>query len=88
MSYYVYILKSQKNGSYYVGSSDNPKKRLLGHNLGRSIYTKRNLPYKLVFTQEVESLSKARLVETEIKKWKRKDFIEKIIRDGKIKSQG
>jgi predicted GIY-YIG superfamily endonuclease len=69
-----------------VGSSDNPQERLKEHNLGRSTYTKRNMPYELVFAQEFDSVGKARLVEAKIKKWKRRDFIEKVIRDGSIRS--
>jgi putative endonuclease len=83
----VYILRSQKNGSLYVGSSENPLKRLEYHNTGSSIYTSRNVPYKLVFSQEFENTSKARIAEMKLKSWKRKDFLEKIIKEGKIKCQ-
>jgi putative endonuclease len=86
MSYYVYILQSEKNDSYYVGSSDNPQARLIDHNLGRSSYSKNNRPFKLVFTQEFASLSESRNVEKKIKSWKRRDFIDKIIQNGIIKS--
>jgi len=81
-------LQSQKNGSYYIGSSANPQQRLIDHNSGRSDYTKRNQPYKLVFSQAFETISQARVVELKIKKWKRRDFIEKIINDGTIISHG
>lgn len=86
MSCYVYILRSLKNHSFYVGSSDSPQIRLIDHNLGRSSYTKNNRPYVLVFAQKFNSLSEARTVEMKIKSWKRRDFIEKIIKDGFIRS--
>jgi predicted GIY-YIG superfamily endonuclease len=40
---------------------------------------------KLVFTQQYNTLADARKIENKIKSWKRKDFIEKIVRDGRIK---
>jgi putative endonuclease len=86
MSHYVYILVSQKNGRYYIGSSDNPHQRLIDHNSGRSAYTKRNRPFKLEFIQKFDTVSEARKIETKIKKWKRRDFIEKVIKDGYIRS--
>jgi putative endonuclease len=82
----VYIIQSLRNNSFYIGSAVNPTKRLKDHNLGRTIYTKNNRPFRLVFTQEFEDTSKARLIESKIKSWKRRDYIEKIIKDGTIRS--
>jgi len=82
----VYVLQSKKNGSYYVGSAVDPQTRLADHNLGKTTYTSRNRPFELVFQQKFESVSKARTIEQRIKSWKRRDFIEKIITDGGIRS--
>ena len=49
MFYYVYILKSLKNGSLYIGYTKDLKKRLEQHNNGESPATKPFRPYKLVF---------------------------------------
>ena len=43
------------------------------------------LPIKLVLVQEYESLAIARQIETRIKRLKRKDYIHKMIREGKIR---
>ena len=83
----VYILQSRKNGSLYVGSSDDPTKRLAHHNAGKSTHTSRNVPYELVFSQEFENIAKARTMEMKLKSWKRKDFLERIIKDGSIRYQ-
>jgi len=40
----------------------------------------------LVFSQEVKSLSLARGLERKIKNWKRRDYIEKVVKDGYIKA--
>jgi len=49
MFYYVYILKSLKNGSLYIGYTTDLKKRFAEHNNGESLATKSFRPYKLVF---------------------------------------
>ncbi len=47
--HYVYILKSKKNGNLYIGSTPNIVKRLEEHNAGKSKYTKKFLPWSLVY---------------------------------------
>ncbi|OGY43021.1 MAG: hypothetical protein A2729_05660 [Candidatus Buchananbacteria bacterium RIFCSPHIGHO2_01_FULL_39_14] len=42
--YYVYILKSQKDGKLYIGYTNNLKVRLEKHNQGKSFSTKRRGP--------------------------------------------
>ena len=47
--YYVYILKSLKDNSLYIGYTSDLKKRFTDHNNGKSLATKYRKPYKLVF---------------------------------------
>lgn len=47
--YYVYILKSLRNKSLYIGYTVDFKKRLEEHNDGKNISTKPFRPYKLIF---------------------------------------
>jgi putative endonuclease len=49
MFYYVYILQSQKNRSFYIGYTTDLKKRFNEHNNGESLATKPFRPYKLIF---------------------------------------
>jgi len=49
MFYYVYILRSQKDKSLYIGYTSNLKKRFKEHNSGKSLATKPFRPYKLIF---------------------------------------
>ena len=88
MKSYVYILESLKNKSYYIGCSKDIEKRLKQHNNGQVKATKYKRPYCLVFSQEYLNIDLAHKVELKIKSWKRKDFIEKIIREKKIKYTG
>ncbi|MBW1981162.1 MAG: GIY-YIG nuclease family protein [Deltaproteobacteria bacterium] len=63
MPYFVYILQSQKDGSYYVGSTQEVEERLCRHNEGRSSYTRAKRPWQLVYKEEFSSRSEARSVE-------------------------
>jgi putative endonuclease len=86
MKGFVYILKSIKCGEYYVGSSEDVKRRLSQHNSGNVKATELKRPYRLVFQHEFKDIYEAKKIERKIKNWKRKDFIEKIVRDGFIKN--
>jgi putative endonuclease len=45
----VYILKSLRDGSFYIGYTSDLKRRFKEHNNGKSIFTKNKLPYELIF---------------------------------------
>ncbi len=49
MYYYIYILKSLKDGQFYTGYTSDLKKRLDEHNKGEVTSTKNRLPVKLVY---------------------------------------
>lgn len=85
MKCFVYIIQSIKTGEYYVGSAEDIERRLLQHNAGNVLATKHKRPYELVFSQEFDNTQAARKAEMRIKSWRRRDFIEKIVRDGKLK---
>jgi len=80
MSYFVYIIESLKDGTYYVGSTQAITKRLERHNQGRSNYTKSKRPWKLAFCENHPDRSSARTRENEIKARKSKKYIEDLIR--------
>ena len=80
MSYYVYILQSQKDGSYYIGSSQELSSRLARHNQGRTNYTKNKRPWDLVYQEAYSDGSSAMKRENAIKKRKSKKHIEVLIR--------
>ncbi len=45
--YFVYILKSEKDATLYVGSTEDIKRRLAEHNNGKSKYSNSKRPYVL-----------------------------------------
>lgn len=75
----LYILRSLVNDRYYIGSTNNLERRLVEHNFGRLKYTQLTRPFKLVFSQRYESLSKARSIEYKLKRLKRRDIIDRIV---------
>jgi len=46
---YVYVLKSLKDGKFYVGHTDNLERRLSEHNKGKVTSTKYRCPFELVY---------------------------------------
>ncbi|MAF80118.1 hypothetical protein CL629_03510 [bacterium] len=47
--FYVYVLKSKKDGGLYIGCTNDLKKRIEGHNAGKSSYTKKYIPWQLIY---------------------------------------
>jgi putative endonuclease len=82
---YVYILQSEKNNRYYIGSTVHLQRRVDEHNAGETKATRNLRPWKLVFAQEYTDLSLARKIEYMLKKFKSRIILEKIIADGVIK---
>jgi putative endonuclease len=68
--FYVYILKSKFDGTYYTGHMQDLEKRIIFHNQGKSSYTRRKMPWELVFVEEKNSRSEAMKRESQIKKYK------------------
>jgi putative endonuclease len=57
--FYVYVLKSQKDGTYYYGSTSNVAKRLRDHNSGKAKFTKGHRPYAVQYLEEYETKREA-----------------------------
>jgi len=47
--HFVYILQSLKNKSFYIGCTNNLKKRIWEHNNEKSYHTKKYAPWRLVY---------------------------------------
>lgn len=73
--FYVYILKSMKNGRMYAGYTDNLRKRFKQHNEGKSTYTKARGPYKLVYYEACLDKGDATMREKYLKSGKGKRYI-------------
>lgn len=49
MFHYVYLLQSESDASYYIGYTQNLKRRIKEHNNGLNFSTKHSRPWKLIF---------------------------------------
>ena len=65
--FYVYILQSQINESFYKGSTNNLLRRFEEHNAGEEIATNRYLPWDLVWYTTKPSRSEAYVLEKKLK---------------------
>ena len=68
MAYYVYIIQSDLDGSFYKGFTENPILRLERHNNKGSVYTSLKVPWKLVYVEELASKKEALIREKNLKK--------------------
>ena len=67
---YTYILWSSRLQKYYTGSTNNLDKRVKEHNSGKSKYTKKGIPWRLIKVEEYLTKKGAYKREMEIKSYK------------------
>ena len=82
---FVYFLRNPKNKRIYIGCTDDIDRRFYQHQRGNVKATRLLRPLQLEFYQEFDCLETARKIEAKLKRLKRKDYIEKIIKDRVIK---
>jgi putative endonuclease len=79
MGYYVYVLASKRNGTLYIGVTNDLAKRVHEHKTGVIPgFTQKYNVKALVYFEEYESLLQAREREARMKKWKREWKLNKI----------
>jgi putative endonuclease len=81
-SYYVYILASKRNGTLYIGVT-NDLVRIIGEHKSGKIkgFTKKYKVDKLVYYEETDDVGVAINREKQLKKWRRKWKLELIEKD-------
>ncbi len=79
MPYFVYIIQSQYDNSFYIGSTANIAERLTRHNQGRSNYTRPRRPWRLVYSEQFPDRPAATRREKMLKNQKSKSFIQNLI---------
>jgi len=82
MAYYVYIMASQRNGTLYVGVTNDLVRRVYEHREGVvEGFTKQHDIKVLVFFEVHESIESAIEHEKRLKRWRRKWKLELIERE-------
>ena len=77
--WYVYVLKSLKNGRRYTGSTNNLIRRIYEHNSGQTKYTSQTRPFELVYKEEYNTSLEAGKRERFLKTGKGREFLSKIL---------
>ncbi|MEI6327577.1 MAG: GIY-YIG nuclease family protein [Candidatus Roizmanbacteria bacterium] len=84
--YYVYILKSHKDDTHYVGYTHDIGKRLKEHNSGKSRYTSGHAPYDVVYFEFFSTLKEAKSREIHFKRMKNIRVFLKMVKGSPDKS--
>ena len=66
--YYLYVLRSKKNSSFYIGSTRNLRNRFAEHNSSKSTYSKKFIPWELIYYEAYISYKLAFKREKSLKK--------------------
>lgn len=69
MFFYMYVLQSKVNGRFYIGYTDNIKKRLEKHNNGEVYWTSRYKPWEVIYFEGYRSKLDAMKREKKLKRF-------------------
>ena len=86
--FYVYILRSKKDNSLYIGQTDNLERRLVDHNGGLSKYTRKKIPWVLIYFEKYKTRTEAIERERFLKKQRNRKFYNSLIQDWSGSSAG
>ena len=79
--HYVYVLLSEKDDKFYIGRTDDLKRRIAEHRQGKNVSTSKRLPLKLIFYEAYLSESDAERREIYFKTAKGKTTLKQMLRD-------
>ena len=68
--YYVYVLRSNKDGKHYIGYTNDLKRRFEEHNQGNNLSTRNRIPFELIYYEAYTHKSLAIRRENKLKEFK------------------
>jgi len=77
--YYVYILRSLKDGKHYTGYTENLERRFREHNSGKTRSTKWRRPFEIIHFEEYSTKEEAEKREKYLKSGKGREEIKLIL---------
>jgi putative endonuclease len=77
--FYVYVLKSLKNGRLYTGSTNDIERRFYEHNIGQTKYTSNTRPFELVYKESYNTKIEATKREKFLKTGKGRELLKSIL---------
>jgi len=79
--HYTYVLRSLKDRLFYIGFSDDLRKRVKDHNAGKNVSTKNRRPLELIFYEAFSSKVDALRRETYFKTTKGKVTLRQMLKE-------
>jgi putative endonuclease len=77
--WFVYLIQSKIDNSYYIGYTENLKKRIVEHNRGKTKSIKHKIPLKLIYFETYCNKTTAKKRELELKNnsFRKKELIDR-----------
>ncbi|WP_297694928.1 GIY-YIG nuclease family protein, partial [uncultured Eudoraea sp.] len=79
--FFVYIIESAVDNSFYIGQTKDLIKRVTYHNEGLSKYTSKKIPWKLVYSEVFNTRTEAIKRERFLKNQKNRTFYKRLIQN-------
>lgn len=79
--HYVYVLRSKKDGSFYVGYTTDLKRRLSEHNAKRSFATVHRAPFEFIYAEVCKNEDDAKRRENYLKTTQGRRFLKLRLRN-------
>ncbi|MBI4467106.1 MAG: GIY-YIG nuclease family protein [Acidobacteria bacterium] len=82
MAWFVYVLQSDRDARFYIGSTENLERRLAEHNRGKTRSLRHRHPLRLVYAERFDTSEEARKREKQLKSFKGGDAFQELLRRG------
>lgn len=76
--WHAYVIKSRKDGSFFIGTTNRLERKLYEHNAGLNLYTHDNRPFKLVYKKGFENRQEAIREELKLKRNKSRSYMARL----------
>lgn len=78
--FYLYIIKSKVKKYYYIGSTEDLRRRMVEHNQGKTRSIKHLIPFELIYYEAygIKTLVRKREIELKNNSFKKKELLERI----------